>query len=441
MNEINYSNMSLCDTTGRVFEMNGTIYRGIYDKDSDILEFLKTDLFKTLESKGFIPKTKISDLKVAEFVCVLEHETASCVNYPHEWSFEMHKDACLLLLNLEEICNAHNFMVKDAHLFNVVFFYGIPKFVDLGSFVKKTSEPNSFFIGEFKTRAYLPLLIWSEGNYGLAYSIIRESSARLTLYDLVEIYRGLLLIKNLGVKSVKKYLNARKNIFHSFDTQSIPVLKEIIQSLKLNNYHSTWVNYHQGLYNNGKLISTPRFDKIISIVNELNVTSISDVACNEGHFSMLVNQNCKSVKKIISIDFDENAINNFYKIVKQDQGFKNITMMVNNMVVPSNSHYEVAPDVRYKSDCVIALAVTHHLIFGQKYRIDVIFSKLASLSNKYVIVEFMPHGLWAGEGHPKPQLPAYYTEEWYVNSMKKKFKVLNRYDLEANRICFVCEKI
>jgi hypothetical protein len=24
--------------TGRVFEMNGTIYRGIYDKDSDILE-------------------------------------------------------------------------------------------------------------------------------------------------------------------------------------------------------------------------------------------------------------------------------------------------------------------------------------------------------------------------------------------------------------------
>jgi hypothetical protein len=205
MNEINYSNMSLCDTTGRVFEMNGTIYRGIYDKDSDILEFLKTDLFKTLESKGFIPKTKISDLKVAEFACVLEHETASCVNYPHEWSFEMHKDACLLLLNLEEICNAHNFMVKDAHLFNVVFFYGIPKFVDLGSFVPK-GNGNYSYLDEFKNRAFLPLLLWSESQYGLAFNIIRENSFHLNTNELINLYRGIVLVQDFGIKSFLNYL-------------------------------------------------------------------------------------------------------------------------------------------------------------------------------------------------------------------------------------------
>ena len=439
MNEINYNKLSVCDKEGRVFEKNRIIYRGIYNKESQILAFLKTDLYKVLLDKALIPKTDVTDLKVEGFYQVLVHETASCLNYPHEWSFEMYKDACLLILNLEEICQSYGYTVKDGHLFNIVFFDGRPKFVDIGSIVKKEVN-NHVFIEEFKNRAFLPLLIWSEGHYGLAFVILRESSLHLTKYDLVEIYRGLILIKNLGIKSISNYLNARKNIFPLFDSRSCQELKSAVSLLELKNYKSTWVNYHKSLYEGGKLLSTPRFDKILSIINELNVKSLTDVACNEGVFSLLVSQHCKSVKHITAIDYDENAINNFYKMVKSQHQVHNITMLVNNIIVPTYNHFEELPEYRYKSECVVALAVTHHLLLGQNYHIDIILKKLAMISSKYVIVEFMPLGLWGGEGHQKPELPDYYTENWFLENLKKEFIVLQKHNLETNRVCFVCEK-
>lgn len=440
MSEINYNKLSVCDKEGRVFEKNGTIYRGIYEKDSSILSFINTDLNKKLVEKGYIPKSTISNLKVDDFYQVIEHETAATINYPHEWSFEMYKDACLLLLNLEEICQEHGYAVKDGHLFNVVFFNGIPKFVDIGSIVQQKGSNNAF-IEEFKNRAFLPLLIWSEGNYGLAFVVIRESSLHLSKSDLIEIYRGLVLIKNLGVNSLKKYLKVRKNIFPLFDTKSIKELKNAIEVLQVNNYKTTWVNYHQSLLKNGSVISTPRFDKILSIINDLNVSSVCDVACNEGVFSILVNENCKNVKKIVAIDYDENAINNFYKLLKEKYNkANNITPLVNNAIVPTYNHFEELPEIRYKSDCVVALAVTHHLLLGQNYHIDIVLKKLAALSNKYVIVEFMPLGLWGGEGHEKPKLPEYYTENWFAENLKKDFNIIEKHLLEPNRLCFVCIK-
>ena len=50
-----------------------------------------------------------------------------------------------------------------------------------------------------------------------------------------------------------------------------------------------------------------------------------------------------------------------------------------------------------KSDIVLAMAVTHHLILGQKLSIDFIFSQIKQYANKYVFIEFMPLGLWGGK--------------------------------------------
>jgi hypothetical protein len=211
-------------------------------------------------------------------------------------------------------------------------------------------------------------------------------------------------------------------------------------ALELKNYKSTWVNYHQPFYQGDKIQTTPRFEKLISIVNDLNISSMCDVASNEGVFSILVNERCKQVKKIISIDYDENAINNFYKKLAQASHLSKITAIVNNIVAPSINYFEILPELRYKSDCVVALALTHHLILGQNYHIDVIFNRLLSITNKYLIVEFMPLGLWGGEGHELPKLPAFYTEKWFEENLSKQAKIIAKHKLESNRICFVCEK-
>jgi hypothetical protein len=439
MNDINYSKLSICDEEGRVFEKNGTIYRAIYTSNAKIIQFLNTNLCKELEEKGFIPKTKITDFKLDGYQVVLEHETANYINYPHEWSFQMLKDACLLLLEIDEISNKHGYNLKDGHMFNIVFFNGKPKFVDIGSIVPK-GNGNYSYLDEFKNRAFLPLLLWSESQYGLAFNIIRENSFHLNTNELINLYRGIVLVQDFGIKSFLNYLKARKNVFPLFYTSKIQDLKKAIVALELKNYKSTWVNYHQPFYQGDKIQTTPRFEKLISIVNDLNISSMCDVASNEGVFSILVNERCKQVKKIISIDYDENAINNFYKKLAQASHLSKITAIVNNIVAPSINYFEILPELRYKSDCVVALALTHHLILGQNYHIDVIFNRLLSITNKYLIVEFMPLGLWGGEGHELPKLPAFYTEKWFEENLSKQAKIIAKHKLESNRICFVCEK-
>lgn len=92
-----------------------------------------------------------------------------------------------------------------------------------------------------------------------------------------------------------------------------------------------------------------------------------------------------------------------------------------------------------KSDIVMALAVTHHLILTQQYQINDIFNTLKSYSNKYVFVEFMPLGLW--NGHNNPTVPDWYTVDWFKEHFEKYFKLLKIDHYEKNRILFIGEII
>ena len=91
-----------------------------------------------------------------------------------------------------------------------------------------------------------------------------------------------------------------------------------------------------------------------------------------------------------------------------------------------------------KADVTLALALTHHLILTQKYSISQIFKKISSLSNKYVFIEFMPSGLWAGGEATK--IPEGYTLEWFRNNFKKYFNVIEEKDFGDNRYLFIWKK-
>lgn len=158
---IDWSNLSLCDSGSRVFIHNNKIYRAILKPDLQLLTILKEPFFIELVEKELFPSTKLSTTKFKGFEYVLEHETADYILYPHEWSFDMLKVASILYLKVASIALKYGYVLKDGHPFNIVFFGKYPKFVDIGSFEKGT-EQNLY---EFNRTMFIPLLIWSKGSY------------------------------------------------------------------------------------------------------------------------------------------------------------------------------------------------------------------------------------------------------------------------------------
>ena len=94
---------------------------------------------------------------------------------------------------------------------------------------------------------------------------------------------------------------------------------------------------------------------------------------------------------------------------------------------------------RIKSDLAMALAVTHHLLLTNNYSVEAIFERVKMYSEKYVMIEFMPLGLWEINSDDKILVPEWYNEDWFKSKFETYFKIIRQEKLEDNRILFFGE--
>jgi hypothetical protein len=95
----------------------------------------------------------------------------------------------------------------------------------------------------------------------------------------------------------------------------------------------------------------------------------------------------------------------------------------------------MAPSDRLRADLVVALALTHHLTLAQGYDIEDVFRYISGYAKKYVLVEFMPLGLWV-KGH-QPNIPDWYTSAWFREAFTKFFDLVWEEMIRENNILFV----
>ena len=141
------------------------------------------------------------------------------------------------------------------------------------------------------------------------------------------------------------------------------------------------------------------------------------------------------IEKIVAIDNDEQAVDTMYKLLSQRRLSDNCVRKIFPMV--ANFMQDESFD-RTRCDAVVALALTHHLLLSQHMEIKWMFQNFSRYTNRFILVEFMPLGLWDGVHDPLP-VPPWYTEEYFVENMQKFFRVLMRLELDTNRILFVGE--
>ncbi len=422
-----------------------------------------TKLFSELYELSLIPKTEpiIANIDGVEHIAFLQ-EKINPINYPFEWTPSMIKEVALLVLQIVKIANKYGYTLKDSHPYNVVFSHSKPLWVDIGSFYKVSELKGTHFgaLGEFYQTIYIPLVLASRGLLNLSKCIYKETSlipaneliflnlpffVRFIPSSLVfKVIKFYFIYNNLPTKDETKIRNKLKSLpygaifklVYDFAKKlrfplrlSLNRLEKKVMNIKIKYSNSQWSKYYGSKFEYPK-----RFKTIGELMKRYNIKTITDIGGNIGLLGFYLIDN-KIIDMYTCIDADLQAIDIGYNISKR-RGDKNSLFLHTNPFIQNKPRLFIPLYGRCKSECVTALALTHHLVLSQNYDLDYCFETLSKFTTKYAFIEFMPIGLYDGK-NPPPPVPPYYNIDWFKEHFCRYFDIILYKEIDINRILFV----
>jgi SAM-dependent methyltransferase len=484
--------LSSCDSIGSIFFTEDLVFRGVNPVDFEevmracsLLQARMAELgiVETAVYSGAAPNDQLRGKKL------LKHDRVEFISYPNEWCGETLKDAALFHLGLASKLNEIGLHLKDAHPWNILIQRGEMIFVDFTSIVttkllyrERYLEANTHFsasdsdermahlIHEIYQRTFLPffirpLLAYTYGRREL----IRPEIERTTLNTSVkEFSNGLtwpahpftpkrlfaitrLVCARLRLKRIFRRL-LRDNDVPAFFCD----LKGFISALDVRTDRSSYTDYYQA---KGEALpwndQTGWNDKQKSVHKALEtpyVRSVLDVACNTGWFSLLA---ASMGKEVVAFDIDESCVEKLYLAVKESRAeVLPLVCSFTNLTLERRSKFDdlrvlIPAEERLKCDAVLALAIIHHLVLGVGLSVDTVVDKLASLTRKRLVLEFVsledPLIVKEPEFFPALNRDSKIREGYDLDGLKKSLgrhfhKVEILASSQASRLILVCDK-
>lgn len=456
------------DPKGYVFRWRNQIYRAIYPRyETEVRELWNCGLIDALMESDLMPRSAITDFATEDCNLVIAHATVRVETLPSEWSFSMLRDAALTTLRVNIIARQYGYQTLDAHGFNVLFHGSKPMFVDLGSLIKLHNDFNSKKpgwrpYGEFKRCFHAPLKLWSKNSefiarharmgeqlpmhefWRLRQPLLRFIPLRLlrTFDELYYRYKGL---NTIALEEFRRFASVsprREKLggyvislgdrgWLPFSSVNLKRLEKQIARLKRPDVASEWADYH------AERTLDNRFAYVLNVVKEYGPRSVLDMAGNAGFLTRLIVEKTQ-VDYAICADYDQNAIDTLYRSLDKKE-LRLCSAVLNFPISIADSKFKPSHE-RLKCDMVMALAVTHHFLLSQGLTLEFIMQRLSQYSNRYVLVEFMPMGLYSSRFDHIPMVPDWYTLEWFREGVQEHFKLLDEQEIDRNRILFVAEK-
>lgn len=338
---------------------------------------------------------------------IYEHERIAFPSYPYEWPPEMVHAAGRLTMEFALDGLADGYGLKDATPYNVLFRGSEPVFVDVLSFEKRTPgtplwKPYAQFVRTF----LLPLL--ANQRWGLPMADIFYTHRDGLEPEMIYRWCGLtqrLLPPFIGLVSLPTWLASRGQDVATHREHRLAdaakaefvltiTLKRLIRALAgvkpKRNKHSTWSDYmttHS--YTDASFKAKEEF--VRAALNEAQPHRVLDVGANTGHFSVLA---AKCGAAVVAIDSDPNCAGEIWQRAREQA--LDILPLVVDFARPSptlgwrNREY---PSFLERAcggfDCVLMLAVLHHLLVSERVPLAEVLSLAAELTTGYLLIEFV----------------------------------------------------
>jgi hypothetical protein len=329
---------------------------------------------------------------------VIEAARVPFISYPVEWPFVYLKKAALLTLSIQLQAMENGFTLKDASAYNVQFIGSKPVFIDHLSFsIYEEGEPWHPY-RQFCQHFLGPLLLlhyglddlkqlYSAYTDGIPLHVISQVlpwRSRLSLATLTHLHLNARFEKkHAGDLSVTPQ---KLRISKSRSTAYITHLRNFVQSLQVRKKTTGWTGYYnECAYSNTALDLKKKFveQQLAAISGALCI----DLGANTGEFSELA---CKYFHTVVACDND-------LEVVSRMAGRKISNLLclhvdLNNPTPATGWNNEERNSFNERireADCVMALALIHHLCIGNNVPLEKLAAYFAKIKGR-LIIEWVP---------------------------------------------------
>jgi 2-polyprenyl-3-methyl-5-hydroxy-6-metoxy-1,4-benzoquinol methylase len=413
-----YRPLSWRDPDGYVARLGSRILRAIaVGKVDQVRKLLNEPWLNALVLAGDLPKTvetpSPAQLEQEAVGMWLEHEVLSFPCYPHEITALQLHDSARLTLKIALEAAEHGWMLKDASAWNVLHSRGRPVFIDLLSFAPLDNSGTWMAYGQFVRNFVLPLLLYRKlgvtppqvfhlDRDGItpehAYRVLRGSSSlSATALEFVVLPKLLAPAGGRMIEAEQRTHQTRTfeaDVAREIVLRTLRRLQRKIDALAPDETtaRSTWKSYEEERthYSEIDLAAKKQF-----VVENLDgCSTVLDLGCNAGEFSLLAAEKGKTV---VAADFDHPAVHLLYRRVRQS-GVA-VTPLMLNIARPTPAvgweNQEVASFLERaerKFDCVLMLGLLHHLLVSERASVPMVADLLVALSPQRVILEWVEPG-------------------------------------------------
>lgn len=403
------------DPSGYVFWREGRLFRAVDAECFGVLQGLwKNGLLPRLMEQGAIVHTEVvegaarlGELRAEHpgYEHFLEHEALSAITYPYEWTVSMLADAAAHTLDLQMQLLDAGCALKDATAYNIQFVQGRPVFIDLASIERPRRLDLWFALGQFMQMFLYPLLLcrhrgWDLRSYfqasmgGRSIEEVARSFGRLGrlrpgLWMDLTLPLWLHRWAEKGQRAQRETLEKRKTNTRA-QILNLKRLRGKVGRLAAGyKPRGVWSEYTD-ICNYDDQAEQAKKDLVAQFLDETRPARVLDLGCNTGDYSRIA---ADRGAQVIAVDADHDAAELLYRELRNTPA--PITPMVIDLANPSpgigHLNQERRPFLeRARGECVLALALIHHLLVSANMTLAGIRDLLCTLTERHLVLEFVP---------------------------------------------------
>jgi ribosomal protein L11 methylase PrmA len=331
---------------------------------------------------------------------VLQPKRVPYISYPYEWCFEQYKDAALATLAIHLTALEYGMILKDASAYNIQFLSGYAVLIDTCSFDFYKEGMPWVAYGQFCRHFLAPLLLMSKVDQ-------RAAKLMQSFIDGIPLDMASAMLKGKRVGGFAWQhiiLHARMIERHAQDgkrsgkqvTISKAAFASIARSLqsgvariKPRNIQTEWGEYYAHTNYSGAAQVAKKELVARFLERAGTLKHVWDFGANDGTYSKLA---VELGAHVVAFDIDAVAVERNYLEARRTH--ESMLPLVLDLTAPSPAigfanRERGTIDQRQKPDCIMMLAVIHHLTISNNLPFQELVRWLSGIC-RFLILEFVP---------------------------------------------------